>query len=32
MHAAIDGIVEFAKVKKGRFTGKTAPRTEVRVK
>ena len=32
IHAAIDGIVEFAKVKKSRFTGKTAPRTEVRVK
>lgn len=32
IHAAVDGVVEFAKVKKARFTGKTAPRTEVRVK
>ena len=31
IHAAIDGIVEFAKVRKSRFTGKTSPRTEVRV-
>lgn len=31
VHAAIDGVVEFVKVKKSRFTGKTAPRTEVRV-
>jgi len=32
IHAAIDGIVEFAKIKKGHFTGKTVPRTQVRVK
>ena len=31
IHAAVDGVVEFVKVKKRRFTGKTAPRTEVRV-
>lgn len=31
IHAAVDGIVEFAKVRKSRFTGKTTPRTEVRV-
>ena len=32
IHAAIDGIVEFTKVRKSRFTGKTAPRTRVSVK
>lgn len=31
IHAAKDGVVEFVKVKKSRFTGKTAPRTQVRV-
>ena len=32
IHAAIDGIVEFAKVKKSKFTGKTVPRTQISVK
>ncbi len=32
IHAAIDGIVEFRKVKKSHFTGKTVPRTQVSVK
>ena len=32
IHAAIDGIVEFTKVRKSRFTGKTVPRTRVSVK
>lgn len=32
IHAAIDGVVSFVKVKKGKFTGKTAPRTQVVVK
>lgn len=32
IHAARDGVVEFKKVKKGLFTGKTAPRTQVLVK
>ena len=32
IHAAIDGVVSFVKVKKGKFTGKTAPRTQVIVK
>ena len=32
IHAAQDGIVAFQKVKKGRFTGKTVPRTQVIVK
>ena len=32
IHAAKDGVVEFKKVKKGLFTGKTAPRTQVLVK
>ena len=32
IHAATDGIVSFNKVKKGRFTGKTALRTQVIVK
>ncbi len=31
IHAAIDGVVSFAKVKKGHFTGKTVPRTQVSV-
>lgn len=31
IHAAVDGVVSFAKVKKSRFTGKTAPRTQVTV-
>ena len=31
IHAAIDGIVKFATVKKSRFTGKTANRTQVSV-
>lgn len=29
IHAAKDGVVAFKKVKKGRFTGKTVPRTQV---
>jgi large subunit ribosomal protein L27 len=29
IHAAIDGIVSFTKVRKSKFTGKTAPRTQV---
>lgn len=32
IHAQKDGVVEFAKVRKGMFTGKTAPRTQVIVK
>jgi large subunit ribosomal protein L27 len=32
IHAAKDGVVEFKKVKKGLFTGRTAPRTQVCVK
>lgn len=32
IHAAIDGVVEFSKVRKSSFTGKTAPRTQVIVK
>lgn len=32
IHAAVDGIVEFTKVKKGKFTGKTVPRTQISVK
>ena len=31
IHAAIDGVVSFKKVKTRRFTGKTAPRTQVSV-
>ena len=31
IHAEKDGIVQFRKVKKQRFTGKTVPRTEVMV-
>ncbi len=29
IHAAVDGVVGFRKVKTKRFTGKTAPRTQV---
>ncbi|MDN5275962.1 MAG: rpmA [Candidatus Saccharibacteria bacterium] len=29
IHAAIDGVVGFNKVKKSRFTGKSVPRTQV---
>ena len=32
IHAAVDGVVSFKKVRKSRFTGKTTPRTEVSVK
>jgi len=32
IHAAVDGVVSFARVKKTRFTGKTVPRTQVIVK
>ncbi len=31
IHAAVDGVVSFEKVKKGSFTGKTMPRTRVKV-
>jgi large subunit ribosomal protein L27 len=31
IHAAVDGTVAFRKVKKGHFTGKTVPRTQVQV-
>ncbi len=31
IHAAIDGVVNFNKVRKSRFTGKTTPRTQVSV-
>lgn len=31
IHAAVNGVVEFSKVKKGHFTGKTVPRTRVSV-
>ncbi len=31
IHAAVDGVVSFAKVKKSKFTGKTTPRTQVSV-
>jgi large subunit ribosomal protein L27 len=31
IHAAADGIVSFKKVRKGHFTGKTVPRTQVSV-
>ena len=31
IHAAVDGVVSFSKVKKGHFTGKTMPRTQVSV-
>lgn len=29
IHAKVDGIVSFTKVRKSSFTGKTAPRTQV---
>jgi large subunit ribosomal protein L27 len=29
IHAAIDGVVGFNKIRKSRFTGKTVPRTQV---
>jgi large subunit ribosomal protein L27 len=32
IHAAIEGVVSFEKVKKGRFTGKSVPRTQISVK
>lgn len=32
IHAAVDGIVNFTKVKKSRFTGKSVPRTQISVK
>lgn len=31
IHAAIDGVVSFSKIRKSRFTGKTVPRTQVAV-
>jgi len=31
IHAAVDGVVTFQKVRKGRFTGGTVPRTQVQV-
>jgi large subunit ribosomal protein L27 len=31
IHAAIDGIVAFSKIRKSHFTGKTVPRTQVAV-
>lgn len=31
IHAAVDGVVSFQKVKKTRFTGKSVPRTQVSV-
>jgi len=31
IHAAVDGIVAFSKVRKSRFTGKTVPRTQVSI-
>lgn len=31
IHASKDGVVEFRKTKKRKFTGKSVPRTEVRV-
>ena len=32
IHAAVDGIVSFKKVRKSTFTGRTVPRTQVVVK
>jgi large subunit ribosomal protein L27 len=32
IHAAKDGIVEFGKVRKTHFTGRTVPRTQISVK
>jgi large subunit ribosomal protein L27 len=31
IHAAIDGVVGFSKIRKSRFTGKSVPRTQVTV-
>lgn len=31
IHAAVDGIVGFVKVKKTKFTGKSVPRTQINV-
>jgi large subunit ribosomal protein L27 len=31
IHAAVDGIVSFSKIRKSRFTGKTTARTQVSV-
>jgi len=31
IHAAVDGIVSFQKIRKSHFTGKTVPRTQVLV-
>jgi large subunit ribosomal protein L27 len=31
IHAAIDGVVSFSKIRKSRFTGKTVPRTQISV-
>jgi large subunit ribosomal protein L27 len=31
IHAAVDGIVQFTKIRKTHFTGKTVPRTQVSV-
>ncbi|HEU4830849.1 MAG TPA: 50S ribosomal protein L27 [Candidatus Saccharimonadales bacterium] len=31
IHAAIDGVVGFNKIKKGHFTGRSVPRTQVTV-
>lgn len=31
IHAAVEGVVSFKKIKTRRFTGKTAPRTQVSV-
>jgi large subunit ribosomal protein L27 len=31
IHAAVDGVISFTKVRKGHFTGKTVPRTQVSV-
>lgn len=31
IHAAVDGVVNFGKVKKSHFTGKSVPRTQVSV-
>jgi len=32
IHAAVDGVVSFTKVRKNHFTGKTVPRTQISVK
>lgn len=31
IHAAVDGVVSFSKVRKSRFTGNSVPRTQVSV-